>query len=190
VAFQTWTVGTSGRLDRIDLFGNAVHIWALDADSWNQDQEFNVKLTILGGSENGEPGTIELGSVIKPASELGVITKTTSFDLSGLGILASTGDILTLRMSVDECPAIYSCSKSWMNTSEIFGLGGTKELDGGAAYTMSSSGALFLAPKDMSFRTWMSAVPEPSTWALLIVGFGAVGSMVRGSRRRSVFSAA
>lgn len=30
-----------------------------------------------------------------------------------------------------------------------------------------------------------SAVPEPATWAMMIVGFGAVGSMVRTSRRRN-----
>jgi hypothetical protein len=30
----------------------------------------------------------------------------------------------------------------------------------------------------------ISAVPEPATWAMMIVGFGAVGSMVRSSRRR------
>jgi len=30
-----------------------------------------------------------------------------------------------------------------------------------------------------------SAVPEPSTWAMMIVGFGAVGAMVRSTRRRN-----
>lgn len=35
----------------------------------------------------------------------------------------------------------------------------------------------------------LSAVPEPSGWAMMIIGFGAVGSMVRTSRRRNVFSA-
>jgi PEP-CTERM motif len=34
------------------------------------------------------------------------------------------------------------------------------------------------------------AVPEPATWAMMIVGFGAVGSMVRASRRRNAFSVA
>lgn len=29
------------------------------------------------------------------------------------------------------------------------------------------------------------AVPEPATWAMMIIGFGAVGSMVRTSRRRN-----
>ena len=35
-----------------------------------------------------------------------------------------------------------------------------------------------------------SAVPEPATWAMMIIGFGAVGSMVRTSRRRSAMLAA
>ena len=32
-----------------------------------------------------------------------------------------------------------------------------------------------------------SAVPEPATWAMMIIGFGAVGSMARASRRRDAF---
>ena len=42
--------------------------------------------------------------------------------------------------------------------------------------------------------TWaqfsLSAVPEPATWAMMIIGFGAAGSMVRRSRRRHVHSVA
>lgn len=34
-----------------------------------------------------------------------------------------------------------------------------------------------------------STVPEPSTWAMMIIGFGAVGTMVRSSRRRTTFAA-
>ncbi|MBT9469942.1 MAG: PEPxxWA-CTERM sorting domain-containing protein [Pseudomonadota bacterium] len=33
-----------------------------------------------------------------------------------------------------------------------------------------------------------SAVPEPATWAMMIIGFGAVGSMVRSSRRRQAYA--
>ncbi len=36
----------------------------------------------------------------------------------------------------------------------------------------------------------ISAVPEPATWAMMIVGFGAVGSMVRTTRRRNAALAA
>ncbi|MDO9429689.1 MAG: THxN family PEP-CTERM protein [Phenylobacterium sp.] len=34
-----------------------------------------------------------------------------------------------------------------------------------------------------------SAVPEPATWAMMIIGFGAVGTMVRTSRRRNTLAA-
>ncbi|HVK41133.1 MAG TPA: THxN family PEP-CTERM protein [Phenylobacterium sp.] len=34
-----------------------------------------------------------------------------------------------------------------------------------------------------------SAVPEPATWAMMIIGFGAVGTMVRSSRRRTALAA-
>jgi hypothetical protein len=36
----------------------------------------------------------------------------------------------------------------------------------------------------------VSAVPEPATWAMMIFGFGAVGAMVRTTRRRSLGLAA
>ncbi len=35
-----------------------------------------------------------------------------------------------------------------------------------------------------------AAVPEPATWAMMIMGFGAVGSMVRSQRRRQALSLA
>jgi PEP-CTERM motif len=34
-----------------------------------------------------------------------------------------------------------------------------------------------------------SAVPEPATWAMFIIGFGSIGLMMRGSRRKSVVAA-
>ncbi|WP_293406698.1 PEPxxWA-CTERM sorting domain-containing protein [Phenylobacterium sp.] len=34
-----------------------------------------------------------------------------------------------------------------------------------------------------------SAVPEPATWAMMIIGFGAAGAIVRTSRRRNALSA-
>lgn len=39
------------------------------------------------------------------------------------------------------------------------------------------------------FARAVSAVPEPSTWAMMIVGFGTAGSMVRASRRRNALAA-
>lgn len=54
-----------------------------------------------------------------------------------------------------------------LNTIEIFGTTGTK-----ATFASFNGGATF------------SAIPEPATWALMLVGFGVVGAGLRGSRRR------
>lgn len=35
----------------------------------------------------------------------------------------------------------------------------------------------------------VSAAPEPATWAMLLIGFGAIGAMMRSKRRLSVFAA-
>jgi hypothetical protein len=46
----------------------------------------------------------------------------------------------------------------------------------------------FTRVDNVSLSAAVSAVPEPATWAMMIIGFGAVGSMVRTSRRRNTFS--
>lgn len=43
---------------------------------------------------------------------------------------------------------------------------------------------------NISINAISSAVPEPATWAMMIIGFGAVGTMVRTSRRRQAFALA
>ncbi len=183
--YQTWTVGQSGRLDRVDIFGNAIRTMSSDNVNFAMDTDFLVTLTILGGATEWFPGGVELGSVTRSAAELGDgAHKTTSFDLSGLGISAAQGDRLTFRMSVEECPQITSCHASWSSWNTIQGVGTTNEYAGGRAFTAIPAG-LYWTDNDLNFRTWMSAVPEPSIWAMMIVGFGAVGSMARTSRRRN-----
>ncbi len=38
----------------------------------------------------------------------------------------------------------------------------------------------------INFQTPISGVPEPSTWALMLIGFGGLGALVRGRRRTGV----
>lgn len=46
----------------------------------------------------------------------------------------------------------------------------------------------YVAFRDASFERLSSGVPEPTSWALMIVGFGAAGAMVRSQRRRMATS--
>ena len=40
-------------------------------------------------------------------------------------------------------------------------------------------------PSGLDFTLFGSAVPEPATWAMMLVGFGALGGVLRSSRRRA-----
>jgi hypothetical protein len=59
-------------------------------------------------------------------------------------------------------------------------LAANKNLTGFSIYG-TSPGPAYL--DDFTIDTVASAVPEPATWAMMIVGFGAVGTMVRSRRR-------
>lgn len=57
----------------------------------------------------------------------------------------------------------------------------------GAPDTLVTSAANFDSIRQVSFNgPLLSAVPEPSTWGMMIVGFGAAGAMLRSARRRQI----
>ena len=51
-----------------------------------------------------------------------------------------------------------------------------------------ASNSAFIQGK-INLYSLAAGVPEPSTWAMMIIGFGGVGTMVRSNRRRNAFSA-
>lgn len=77
-------------------------------------------------------------------------------------------------------------------TSSFLGFVSTSGVTGMTLAAIQPNNSTFLWPTADNLTLGgqvVSAVPEPATWAMMIVGFGAVGSMVRTSRRRNVFSA-
>ncbi|KQW70533.1 hypothetical protein ASE17_16750 [Phenylobacterium sp. Root77] len=186
-ALQTWTVGRSGVLDQIDIFGAATSLRTNDniAIDWDQ-HDFLVTLTILAGGTALNPGTIELGSVTKSALEIGAQRRVTNFDLSSLGIAVEQGDVLTFKMAVETCGGYAICHSGW--TSYIAATQPdetSSHYAGGSAFSIQNSRIYSEGyAYDLNFRTWVSAVPEPSTWAMMIAGFGLTGSALRRRKRR------
>lgn len=195
LAFQTWTVGTTGRLAQIDLFGGAYSGYSSDGVIFQASlpvPDFDVTLTILGGGVGLAPGNQVLGSVTRSAASL-TQNGVTSFDLLALNIFATAGTALTLQMAVEGCPSY--CSRGWYNTSAFNGGGNTYGYADGRMWARVS-GNLYEQFGDMNFRTWAEAppqpgaVPEPAAWALMTLGFLSAGVAVRRSRRTAVRASA
>ncbi|WP_312163263.1 THxN family PEP-CTERM protein [Phenylobacterium sp.] len=85
------------------------------------------------------------------------------------------------------------------SNSQVFDIGGkqyTLNLDGflvdgspsGGFWTQEQAlNSAFIRGK-VDLYSVASAVPEPGTWAMMIIGFGSVGTMVRSARRRQALA--
>ena len=96
---------------------------------------------------------------------------------SGVGINLITTTSGGLPLQFTPLASIGATNLSY-SFDQVFDLGQSFAvgfgLDNGGDYSNDSTG--------VSFR--VTAVPEPSTWAMMIVGFGAAGSLIR--RRNSI----
>lgn len=71
----------------------------------------------------------------------------------------------------------------------VVGYGGAYA-GGNAYYDYSSSNFSSLSNFDLNFRTFtltdaIAAVPEPATWAMMLIGFGMIGFSMRRARRKT-----
>jgi hypothetical protein len=124
------------------------------------------------------------------------VTWTFAGPVSRIGFAISTGLESVYTNQVNHLGAVFQLST---NTG---GLGALTLVDGGSGYAawveVSSAtpftSLTFLEPSgDISDQYWGDvysapdgAVPEPATWALMIIGFGAAGSTIR--RRKAVMA--
>lgn len=78
----------------------------------------------------------------------------------------------------------------WADGSEILDSIQIYNLMGSTTKTGPLSSFDFEGVKHTSFDvSGRGVVPEPATWAMMIVGFSAVGAMLRGARRRNALAA-
>jgi hypothetical protein len=66
---------------------------------------------------------------------------------------------------------------------------GTFTLGANDYFDFSVNNAGFYGNDSTGFAATITAVPEPATWGLMIVGFAGMGSALRNSRRRATFAA-
>ena len=82
---------------------------------------------------------------------------------------------------------------STYNPAFVTAQGGTIAAAEAALETALLAGNTYLNIHTMAFpggeiRGFLSAVPEPSTWAMMLIGFAGLGFAFRGSRRNVSFA--
>ncbi|MFS0772108.1 PEPxxWA-CTERM sorting domain-containing protein [Sphingomonas sp. 1P08PE] len=113
-------------------------------------------------------GALALGGVSRTIKDLGFLTDPVSGD--------ETGNFITVD---DAGASLLSLVLTFNNNSEF------------AAFALGDIAAGFLNQQEFEGTAQfdVAAVPEPSTWAMMLLGFGAVGVALR-RRRMSVALAA
>jgi hypothetical protein len=155
---QTVTAGLSGTLTQIDL----EMIGGAEASEVTVD---------IYATKNGVPIDQLLGTatLLKIAKNIG------SYSTS---IALTAGEVFAIT------PVTYDIGPDWLSTDDSSYAGGT-------GFAFDSSQPNFTATNlgaDFGFRTYVdpsiaAAVPEPAGWALMIGGFGAIGTAMRRRRR-------
>lgn len=184
VGYQTWLVGQTGTLAQIDLFTAAVK---------TNNVPFNpvVTLSVYRGGDFSAPGTTLLAAIDRNMSDLALGLN--AFDFSSFGIGVTAGETMTMSMQVQSCGELTPCQISWGTIGSSHNNGVIPTYLDGQLFTARNGGApepviftfepgdLEQPQPDMNFRTYVDvgAIPEPSTWAMMILGFGAAGYALR-----------
>lgn len=182
---QSFTVGETGTLSRIQV------------GITNRGSAQSATLTVYDGLPSFgalAPAvystSITLPTLV-PAPGFFDWTTMPSWDVSAGNIQLTPFRVMTFAITLPSLNANIGVINSWGTWSAGGGVyaGGelfrSREVDVG----YSSGSGLF----DTPFRTFMStaeaAVPEPATWAMLIMGFGLVGGAMRVRLRRAAIGA-
>lgn len=175
---QFVTAGMSGLLSQVNLqLGTGIG-----------SATFGVFDNIVFDSNMHVTGYNLLGSLIVNPSANAGLTGWTSFDTSGLGISLTSGQTFALGLIPTEGQTTFF---PWARGGDTYAGGDAyvgariHTVNNDNDYTWSNLNQAG-AKTDFGFQTYMSAVPEPSTWALMLLGLGAVGFSLRRKRGEAV----
>lgn len=131
------------------------------------------------------PGTDFFGATI--TDELGAFTHVFNFTLTGPN--AANASVTTIELgSIDiDFSSIQLDSNFFTQTgfdpnAENWEIGAT--LLGAGPHSLTLKGSVVGTSQDGSYSGVMNVVPEPATWGMMILGFGAIGAVMR--RRQKV----
>jgi hypothetical protein len=162
---QNFTVGLTGTLSEIDL--GVFHGFFSPADGFY--------FSLLNGG-----GSVLLSQHVAaadvPVLSLGASTwdQIPTIDLSGLHLQVTAGDHLSFE--------IISETEADPNDFMLYAVDNTPlSYAGGSSFLVVGGGKL-PTTATYAFRTYVDPVPEPAAWALMLIGFGATGAMLRRSR--------
>ena len=185
---QSVTAGRTGTLARIDLQLTV---------SPQQSRDVAFKVELFSG-EPGDTGPLNaaafksftLADVPTAAqAQQGAVFSANLLDL-GFSVAAGAkfsyavtiADELVNRQGPTVVLGYLSSDLDEFGAPIIVGL----DYQGGFNTLLNSDGARLVSGLDRGFRTWVdvTAVPEPVSWALMVLGFGTAGAAVRRRRAR------
>ena len=184
---QTVTAGQTGILSGIELQGYK---------GFNQPAD-TLRLTLIDGDyaagARTTVGSRDLNAAQAPAFLASRnLEAFVNFDTSAFAYRVATGQMFSILVELVPLNQTGSFSFTIANT-----FGQVQNPDGsfrtvteganygrGGLYQLSATGAPFTLQHDIGFRSYVdvAAVPEPATWAMLILGFGLTGAALRGRR--------
>lgn len=185
--YQTVTAGVGGYLDFVELqVGRGAGSGILAVNLYDGD--------FASGNASLVAGIGVDAASLAPLSQAFNQTAMLSFDVRDLDYLLTPGQVFTIGLEfIPFQPNSYALGVVGRATPPgpnppIFDY---IVYDGGALTPYVNGNPVTTGPlanRDFGFRTWVdeavvSVVPEPASWAMMILGFGAVGTAVRTRRR-------
>jgi hypothetical protein len=166
---------------------------ALNLQLFNDTIVGTVELSVIGNiaidpltkAISGDPSAvISLAAGALPTTAQFRAGGLLSIDTSSMNVFLTGGELFGIFVRLNDQPQMYGIG--WGSSFQ----GGSAGYLGGDAY-FSVNGAATNIKTDAGFQTFVdtslrpvspSAVPEPATWAMLLLGFSMIGTVARDRR--------